>query len=66
VATDRLEKAEALIWTHNYLGNCYDLLGHRKLALAEYQMVIDRGDNFRGAVDYAQKYLNKAFDKTSP
>lgn len=63
VSVKRNEKAEALIWTHNYLGNCYDLLGHRKLAMKEYQVVIDLDDNFRGAVDYAKKYLERPFSK---
>ena len=27
----RNEKLEALIWAHNYLGNCYDLLGERAI-----------------------------------
>jgi tetratricopeptide (TPR) repeat protein len=59
----RAEKLESLIWTHNYLGNCYDLLGHRDMALEEYQQVIDLGNNYRGAVDYAKKYLAKPFKK---
>lgn len=63
VTTNRMEKAEAMIWTHNYLGNCYDLLGHRELAEGEYQKVVDRGDNYRGAVEYAKKYLKKPFAK---
>ena len=63
VSLKRNEKAESLIWAHNYLGNCYDLLGYRELALQEYQEVVDLGDNFRGAVDYALKYLNRPFDK---
>ena len=62
VAIRRNEKMDALIWTHNYLGNCYDLLGHRDMALEEYQIVIDLGNNYRGAVDYARKYLERGFD----
>jgi len=61
MAVLRREKLEGLIWTHNYLGNCYDLLGFRDMALAEYQTVIDLGDNYRGAVDYARKYLADPF-----
>ncbi len=62
VAVQRNEKLDALIWTHNYLGNCYDLLGHRDMAVVEYRIVIDIGNNYRGAVDYARKYLERAFD----
>jgi len=32
------------------------------MAVAEYQIVIDIGNNYRGAVDYARKYLDRAFD----
>ncbi|MCP4293004.1 MAG: tetratricopeptide repeat protein [bacterium] len=63
-AARRNEKLEALVWTHNYLGNCYDLLNHRDMALEEYNAVIQMNNNFRGAVDYARKYLKKPFTKT--
>ncbi len=63
VATNRKEKLESVIWTHNYLGNCYDLMGHREMALQEYQAVIDQDNNYRGAMDYARKYLKKPFSK---
>ena len=66
VAIKRNEKAEALIWAHNYLGNCYDMLDHRQLAQQEYQKVIDQGDNYRGAVDYAKKYLERPFHMEGP
>ncbi len=59
----RNERLEALIWAHNYLGNCYDLLEHRDMAIAEYQTVVDRGNNYRGAVDYARRFLEKPFLK---
>ncbi len=57
------EKLEAMVWTHNYLGNCYDLLNHRDMALEQYQLVVDMGNNYRGAVEYARKYLEKPFQK---
>jgi hypothetical protein len=63
-AVKRNEKMDALIWTHNYLGNCYDLLGHRDMAVVEYQKVVDLGNNYRGAVDYARKYLKRPFDQS--
>jgi hypothetical protein len=61
VSAKREEKMEALIWSHNYLGNCYDLLGHRDLAEVEYQAVVDMDNNYRGAVDFARKYLEHPF-----
>ncbi len=57
------EQLAAKIWTHNYLGNCYDLLGHRDLAVKEYQQVVDMGNNLRGAVDYAARYLKHPYDE---
>jgi hypothetical protein len=63
VALKRNEKMDALIWTHNYLGNCYDLLGHRDMAVVEYQTVVDLNNNYLGAVDYARKYLERSFDQ---
>ncbi len=57
------EQMDTQIWTHNYLGNCYDLLGHRDLALKEYGAVIALGSNIRGAVDYALKYQAEPFHK---
>jgi len=64
-AAQRKEKLEAVVWTHNYLGNCYDLLNHRDMALKEYQRVVDMDNNYRGAVEYARKYLEKPFIKTA-
>lgn len=62
----RKDKMEALIWTHNYLGNCYDLLGHRELALKEYRKVIDLDIDYRGAVQYAQRYSERPFEEEAP
>jgi len=64
--TLRSDRLEALIWTHNYLGNCYDMLGHRDLAVAEYEKVIQLDNNYRGAVDYARKYQKKPFTREVP
>jgi transglutaminase-like putative cysteine protease len=52
---------ESRIWTHNYLGNCYDLMGHRELAIQEYRQVLTLGENDRGALEYARRHLNNAF-----
>jgi tetratricopeptide (TPR) repeat protein len=59
----RNERLEGLIWAHNYLGNCYDLLGQRDMALVEYRTVVERGNNYRGAVDYARRFIDKPFTK---
>ncbi|MCP4571644.1 MAG: tetratricopeptide repeat protein [bacterium] len=57
----RTERLAGLIWAHNYLGNLYDLMDRRDMALAEYQAVVERGNNFRGAVDYAGRFLEEPF-----
>ncbi len=57
------EQLEASIWTHNYLGNCYDLLGHRDLAQEQYRQVVGMGNNYEGAVDYARRYLENPYDE---
>ncbi len=55
------EKLESLIWVHNYLGNCYDLMGKRNLARREYEHVVELDVNYRGAIEYARQYLNTPF-----
>ena len=62
----RGEILESRLWAHNYLGNCYDLLERRDMAREEYQMVIDRDNNYRGAKDYALRYLEKPFSREKP
>jgi tetratricopeptide (TPR) repeat protein len=57
IAPNRSEKLDAALWAHNYLGNCYDLMEKRDMALAEYRKVIELNINYKGAVDYARRYL---------
>lgn len=52
------------VWTHNLLGNCYDLKGMRKEAINEYNNVINSGVNFQGALDSAKKYLKEPYIKS--
>ncbi len=59
----RKPQDDLLAWTHNYLGNCYDLMGQREMALKEYQATIDLGHDFRGAVEYARMYLAAPFSR---
>ncbi len=58
---NREEKLESKVWAHNYLGNCYDLMGRRERALAEYQTVVELDIDYRGALAYAQQYLVTPF-----
>jgi len=59
--TDRKDKLESIIWVHNYLGNCYDLIGRREMALEQYEKVLTLDNNYRGAVAYAEKFSNRPF-----
>ncbi len=62
----RKDKLEARVWTHNYLGNCYDLLGHRDMAVEQYNRVLGMENDYRGALGYAKKYLKEPFRKEAP
>lgn len=57
------ENQDMIVWIHNYLGNCYDLLGRREMALAEYNKAIALANDFHGADRYAKRYLKKPFTK---
>jgi Transglutaminase-like superfamily/Tetratricopeptide repeat len=57
------EKLEGLVWSHIYLGKCYDLMGRRDMAVKEYRLVLELKNNYRGALAIVHKYLNKPFTK---
>jgi hypothetical protein len=54
---------ETVVWIHNYLGNCYDLLGRRELALEQYEAALAVKSDFQGARTYAERYLKKPFTR---
>ncbi len=58
---DRGEKLDAMVWAHNYLGNCYDLMERREMALDEYRRVVNLAIDYKGAVSYALKYLDQPY-----
>ena len=60
-ASNRKDKLESIIWVHNYLGTCYDLIGRRDMALNQYKKVTALGNNYRGAVVYAREYITRPF-----
>lgn len=55
------ENQGTIVWLHNYLGNCYDLLDQREMAIEEYEKALAFKNDFRGAERYASRYLAKAF-----
>ncbi|MBU0743270.1 hypothetical protein KKG45_12865 [bacterium] len=58
---DQRDQFEIRIWVHNYLGNCYDLMDRRELAVEQYREVVQMGIDYRGAVAYASRYLLHPF-----
>ena len=61
VTSSRSEKLEAALWAHNYLGNCYDMMERREMALDEYRRVMEMNINYKGAVDYARRFLAEPY-----
>jgi hypothetical protein len=59
--TGQHEQYEMRIWAHNHLGNCYDLMARRELAVAQYRQVVEMGVDYRGAVEYANRFLQRPF-----
>lgn len=49
------------VWSYIKRGNCYDALGQRDRAVAEYQKAIQLGDTTDGAQQTAQKYLSTPY-----
>ena len=48
-------------WSHIYRGNCYDSLGERERAVAEYEKAVQTGETYNNAVQVAQQYLSQPF-----
>ncbi len=53
-----------VVWSHIYRGNCYDALGERERAVAEYQKALETKDDYNGAQDLARHYLNHPYAPT--
>ncbi|MDX2475089.1 MAG: transglutaminase domain-containing protein [Candidatus Krumholzibacteria bacterium] len=56
------ENQGTIVWLHNYLGNCYDMLNQREMAIAQYEKALTFQNDFRGATKYANRYLENPFD----
>jgi tetratricopeptide (TPR) repeat protein len=48
------------------IGKCYDLLGQRERAIAEYNKAINTADDSRGAVTEAGKFIKEPFAAGKP
>ena len=51
------------VWSHLYLGKIFDVTGQRERAVNEYQQAVRTKDNSQGAIDQAQQFLKKPFER---
>jgi tetratricopeptide (TPR) repeat protein len=51
------------VWAHIYAGMTYDLTGQRPRAVNEYRVALLTGDNTRGALDQAKKYIESPYKR---
>ena len=51
------------VWSHLELGKIFDVTGQRDRALNEYQRALQTNDNTQGALDEANRYVQKPFKK---
>ena len=49
------------VWAHLELGKIFDVTGQRDRALNEYQRALQTNDNTQGALDEANRYIQKPF-----
>lgn len=49
------------VWSHLMLGEIFDATGQRDRALNEYQRALQTNDNTQGALDAANKYIQKPY-----
>ncbi len=49
------------VWSHLTLGKIYDVTGQRDRALNEYQRALQTNNNAQGALDEANRYIQKAY-----
>jgi aminopeptidase N len=53
------------VWAHLTLGKIFDATGQRDRALHEYQRALQTNDNTQGALDEANRYVQKPFSEKS-
>jgi len=51
------------VWCHIRLGNIFDITGQRERAVNEYRQAIQTNDNTQGAIQEAQRYLQKPYEQ---
>jgi hypothetical protein len=53
-----------VVWSYIYRGNCYDALGERERAIAEYEKAMETKDDYNGAQEMARHYRNQPYVPT--
>ena len=53
------------VWSHLMLGQIFDVTGQRDRALNEYQSALQTNDNTQGAIDFANKYIQKPYTESN-
>jgi aminopeptidase N len=53
------------VWSHLTLGKIFDVTGQRDRALNEYQRALQTRDNSQGALDEANRYMQKPYKEQS-
>ena len=54
------------VWSHLQLGKIFDVTGQRDRALNEYQRALQTNDNTQGALDEANRYIQKPYKAPAP
>lgn len=54
------------VWSHLELGKIFDVTGQRDRALNEYQRALQTNDNTQGALDEANRYIQKPYKTPVP
>jgi tetratricopeptide (TPR) repeat protein len=54
------------VWAHLELGKIFDASGQRDRALNEYQRALQTNDNTQGALDEANRYVQKPYTAEQP
>jgi tetratricopeptide (TPR) repeat protein len=51
------------VWSHIQIGKIYDITGQRDRAVNEYRLAVQTNDNSQGAVNEAQQWLQKPYQR---
>jgi len=54
------------VWSHLMLGKIFDVTGQRDRALNEYQRAVQTNDNTQGALDEANRHIQKPYTQQTP